>query len=558
MQQTQSLLLGQPPKVNSVSPATPSSQASDSADGGFSAALAKAADSREQQLAEAKKINKSKSLNQERADKAETEPPQKTPESATKNAAIDKSAPVEPDALKHSRPQPTSDSKTLESSGSPMANNEVPSETQPLSATDDFMALMFAQLGIEDAELTQDGAAMSTQLDSELTEAASELDALLQGSIAPEILNELSALMRQWQQGEGESPLPDALQNLLQQALEQLQQGADIQLDKDQLATLTQWLASAGVDTASLEHLTPQALTSMLQQTMSAAIDKPWHTLPIDMDDKRQWHAALTATRVPTESRSDDKADARPALRSSILGEATPASAAATPASAAVVNTDPKLTAEIQKMVAVESEGKLSDKQVAVMLSDAKLSVSEPDTKAQAQPQNLMQSLAMNETSRSQTVPQVQLSLRQQMDQQLQQHEMIQRFAPVMRSQLMTMVSQGVTQAEIRLDPPELGSMMIRIQVAGDQTQVQFQAASAQTRDMLEQAMPRLRDLLNEQGMQLADSHVSEQRREDHRQGQNEAGVDDLDGAQGENSAEELETSSNQTTSYRQGIDYYA
>ncbi|WP_299495100.1 flagellar hook-length control protein FliK [uncultured Shewanella sp.] len=90
---------------------------------------------------------------------------------------------------------------------------------------------------------------------------------------------------------------------------------------------------------------------------------------------------------------------------------------------------------------------------------------------------------------------------------------MIARFSPVMQQQLVTMISQGVQQAEIRLDPAELGQMMVKIQVQGDTTQVQFQVTQAQTRDLIEQALPRLKDMLAEQGMQLSDGQVSYQGR---------------------------------------------
>ncbi|RTR32571.1 flagellar hook-length control protein FliK [Shewanella atlantica] len=157
-------------------------------------------------------------------------------------------------------------------------------------------------------------------------------------------------------------------------------------------------------------------------------------------------------------------------------------------------------------------------------------------------------------------VPQFQLTLRQNNEQQNMMQDMIQRFSPVMKQQLMTMVSQGVHHAEIRLDPAELGQMMVRVQVQGDQTQVQFQVSQHQTRDLIEQAIPRLRDLLSEQGMQLTDSHVSQG---DTGQGERgEPGSDENQGGYGsdmdEIAAEESQLSINQTTSYSSGIDYYA
>ncbi|PIW59879.1 MAG: flagellar hook-length control protein FliK [Shewanella sp. CG12_big_fil_rev_8_21_14_0_65_47_15] len=157
-----------------------------------------------------------------------------------------------------------------------------------------------------------------------------------------------------------------------------------------------------------------------------------------------------------------------------------------------------------------------------------------------------------------QDLQQVQLSLRQGVETQNQMQEMIQRFSPVMKQQLVTMVSQGIQHAEIRLDPPELGHMLVKIQVHGDQTQVQFHVTQPQTRDVIEQAIPRLRELLQEQGMQLADSHVSHgdqgQRREGsfgEGGGSGGANVDNF-------SAEELDLGLNQATSLNSGIDYYA
>jgi flagellar hook-length control protein FliK len=154
---------------------------------------------------------------------------------------------------------------------------------------------------------------------------------------------------------------------------------------------------------------------------------------------------------------------------------------------------------------------------------------------------------------------QIQLSLKQHADQATQMQEMIQRFSPVMKQQLMTMVSQGVQHAEIRLDPAELGSMVVRIQVQGDTTQVQFQVSQHQTRDLVEQAMPRLREMLAEQGMQLTEGQVSqdnggnEQSFQGDRDGQSQSGSE-MD----EISAEELVGGANQLTSSASGIDYYA
>ena len=158
-----------------------------------------------------------------------------------------------------------------------------------------------------------------------------------------------------------------------------------------------------------------------------------------------------------------------------------------------------------------------------------------------------------------QELPQFNLSLKQGAEQAPQMQQMIQRFAPVMNQQLITMVSNGIQQAEIRLDPPELGQMMVRIQVQGDTTQVQFQVSQHQTRELVEQAMPRLREMLAEQGMQLTDGQVSQG---DGRNGQGDQGSGTGNGRTAtetdEISAEEMLTRSNLSTSSASGIDYYA
>ena len=73
------------------------------------------------------------------------------------------------------------------------------------------------------------------------------------------------------------------------------------------------------------------------------------------------------------------------------------------------------------------------------------------------------------------------------------------------------MVSRNVQQAEIRLTPPELGPMEIKISLQNDQTQVQFVANHATTRDALEAAIPRLRELFGEINLNLANVDVSQQ-----------------------------------------------
>ncbi len=72
------------------------------------------------------------------------------------------------------------------------------------------------------------------------------------------------------------------------------------------------------------------------------------------------------------------------------------------------------------------------------------------------------------------------------------------------------MMSKNLKHVDIRLDPPELGKLQIKLSLNQDQASVQFTVGNQQTRDLVEQAMPRLRELLNQQGLQLAQTSVQQ------------------------------------------------
>jgi flagellar hook-length control protein FliK len=81
------------------------------------------------------------------------------------------------------------------------------------------------------------------------------------------------------------------------------------------------------------------------------------------------------------------------------------------------------------------------------------------------------------------------------------------------------MVNQRLQGAEIRLNPPELGPIEVRINMQGDQAQISFSAQHASVREALEAAIPRLRDMFGHAGLDLGDVNVSR-----HPSGQPNAG----------------------------------
>ncbi len=79
-----------------------------------------------------------------------------------------------------------------------------------------------------------------------------------------------------------------------------------------------------------------------------------------------------------------------------------------------------------------------------------------------------------------------------------------------MGERVVWMARSNVQQAQIHLNPRELGPIEIKISVQNDQTHVNFVAHHATTRDAIEAALPRLREMLGEQGLNLGQADVSQ------------------------------------------------
>lgn len=74
---------------------------------------------------------------------------------------------------------------------------------------------------------------------------------------------------------------------------------------------------------------------------------------------------------------------------------------------------------------------------------------------------------------------------------------------------LVRLVERSGNAMRVQLNPPDLGSIEIRVQLNDDRASVWFQAAQPAAREALEQALPRLRSLLESAGMQLGDAGVA-------------------------------------------------
>lgn len=125
------------------------------------------------------------------------------------------------------------------------------------------------------------------------------------------------------------------------------------------------------------------------------------------------------------------------------------------------------------------------------------------------------------------------------------------------------MVNARNTMAEIRLDPPELGSMQVRVNVSGDAASVSFVVQSQQAKDALAEAMPRLRDMLSEQGIELGDAQVRKDNSSGNESGQQFAdnsstSTGDQNSANSDGMDESAAIEQSITREMKGGIDYYA
>jgi flagellar hook-length control protein FliK len=82
-------------------------------------------------------------------------------------------------------------------------------------------------------------------------------------------------------------------------------------------------------------------------------------------------------------------------------------------------------------------------------------------------------------------------------------------FAQALSQQVVWMADKDAQIAQLRINPPELGPVEVRLQISGDEAVVQFASAQAEVRSAIEAALTRLRESMAEAGIQLGDASVS-------------------------------------------------
>lgn len=104
-------------------------------------------------------------------------------------------------------------------------------------------------------------------------------------------------------------------------------------------------------------------------------------------------------------------------------------------------------------------------------------------------------------------------------------------FAPELGARVSLLAVGGVQQAELQLNPADMGPVAVQIVVDGAQAQVSFHAAQAETRQALQQSLPDLAAALQSQGLTLAGGGVFQQASQHARDGDAQAQAGGAEGS---------------------------
>jgi hypothetical protein len=101
-----------------------------------------------------------------------------------------------------------------------------------------------------------------------------------------------------------------------------------------------------------------------------------------------------------------------------------------------------------------------------------------------------------------------------QMEQPMHKSEWSQELG----NRIMWMARQNVQAAQLRINPPHLGPLEVRVSVHHDAASVSFVAHHVHARDAIEAAIPRLREMMGENGFSQTSVSVSGQAASGHQQ----------------------------------------
>jgi len=84
------------------------------------------------------------------------------------------------------------------------------------------------------------------------------------------------------------------------------------------------------------------------------------------------------------------------------------------------------------------------------------------------------------------------------------------QWSQAVGEKVLWLAAQNVSAAEIRLDPPDMGQLHVKVSVNQDQATVTFVSPHPAVREALDQQLNRLREMFSEQGLNLVNVDVSD------------------------------------------------
>ena len=132
-------------------------------------------------------------------------------------------------------------------------------------------------------------------------------------------------------------------------------------------------------------------------------------------------------------------------------------------------------------------------------------------------------------------------------------------FTDAVKDKVMVMINQKIKQLEIRLDPPELGSMHVKLNMQNEQAAVNFVVQNQQAKEALEQNMDKLKDMLAQSGVDVGDANIEQQNQQAQEGGEVSQHQGNRQGSDGQHSEDEITISAaNLYKASASGVDYYA
>ena len=133
-------------------------------------------------------------------------------------------------------------------------------------------------------------------------------------------------------------------------------------------------------------------------------------------------------------------------------------------------------------------------------------------------------------------------------------------FANAVKDKVMIMINQKIQQIEIQLNPAELGSMNIRINLQNEQAVVSFIVQNQQAKEAVEENMDKLKNMLAESGVDVGDANVEQQDQQAaNNEEQNAQSRNAKNGTQEDDVEQGLEINpSKLVKASSTGVDYYA